>query len=193
MFPKARVAKDHFTMLLGTLLRRYRKEKKITLRAVAEKARISEGFMSQVENNVKSPSLETLRHICQALGLSMADLLGQLENQERLVIVRKQEWEDVDVSHTGFATVRFQAPDERTVVDASVLFMEPGKSIPVRKGVKNSQEIICLLQGRLELIHGEKTIVLTEGDTVHLWTDPEKQSITNVGPDLAVVAWVGTL
>ncbi|MBW2001554.1 MAG: helix-turn-helix transcriptional regulator, partial [Deltaproteobacteria bacterium] len=44
-------------MNLGSLIRRYRKEKRLTLRAVAEKAGISEGFLSQVENDVNSPSV----------------------------------------------------------------------------------------------------------------------------------------
>ena len=42
-------------MNIGTLLRKYRKEQKLTLKVVAEKASISEGFLSQVENDVNSP------------------------------------------------------------------------------------------------------------------------------------------
>lgn len=41
-------------MNLGTLIRKYRKERKLTLKNVAEKVSISEGFLSQVENDVNS-------------------------------------------------------------------------------------------------------------------------------------------
>lgn len=180
-------------MTLGTLLRHRRKEKKLTLKAVSEMAGISEGFLSQVENNVKSPSLDTFFNICEAIGVDAGDLLTRFKNQERLFLLRKSEWAEVDLPHTGFATRRFCAPEARTVIDSAVLFIEPNRSIPVRKGIKNGQEILCLLKGSLELVHGDQTVRLVEGDSVHFWSDQERQRITNTNEELAVVLWVGTL
>jgi uncharacterized cupin superfamily protein len=45
----------------------------------------------------------------------------------------------------------------------------------------------------VELIHGEQTLALAEGDAVHFYANPARQSITNKGKDIAVVLWVGTL
>ncbi len=56
-------------MNLGALLRQKRKERKLTLKVVAEKAGISEGFLSQIENDVNSPSVDTLVNICSAIGM----------------------------------------------------------------------------------------------------------------------------
>jgi transcriptional regulator with XRE-family HTH domain len=178
---------------LGTLLRRIRKEKKLTLKAVAEKAGVSEGFLSQVENSVKSPSLASLKNISAALGLDTGELLNQLKNSEGLFLIQKSEWDEVDLPHTGFATRRFCPPDERTAIDSALLFIEPGKAIPVRKGLKNVQEVLCLLQGSLELVHGEKVIRMVPGDAAHFWSDPERQLVSNPGEELAVVLWVGTM
>ncbi len=180
-------------MNLGTILRRHRKEQRLTLRAVAERAGVSEGFMSQVENNVKSPSLDTLINICDALGVDAGRLLDQLQNKERLFLIRQGEWEEVELPHTGFATRRFCPPQDRSVIDSAMLFIEPGKSIPVRKNLKNGQEILCVLRGALELVQGEQTIRLGVGDSVHFWSDPQRQSITNVSGEQAVAMWVGTL
>ena len=180
-------------MNLGTLLRRHRKGQKLTLKAVAERAGVSEGFMSQVENNVKSPSLSSLMNICQALGVDVGELLNQLKNQEGLFLFQKSEWGEVDLPHTGFATRRFCPPDERTVIDSAMLFIEPGKAIPVRKGLKNAQEVLCVLQGSLELEHGDKKITMLPGDVVHFWADPQRQLVKNPGEEMAVVLWVGTM
>ena len=180
-------------MNLGTLLRRRRKEKKLTLKAVAERAGVSEGFVSQVENSVKSPSLETLINICNAIETDLGELLNQLKNKERLFLIRKSEWDEVDLPHTGFATRRFCSPEDREVIDTSLLFIEPGKSIPVRKNMKNGQEILCVLEGILKLRHGDHNVTLSQGDAVHIWTETENQAVTNSGKGLAVVLWVGTL
>ena len=90
-------------------------------------------------------------------------------------------------------TRRFFTPENRKVIDTAVLVIEPGKSIPVRKNFKNGQEVLCILKGSLELVHGEHTIHLAEGDTVHYFAEPKKQSITNKNKDLAIALWIGTL
>jgi len=180
-------------MNIGTLIRRYRKEKKMTLRVVAERASISEGFLSQVENDVNSPSVDTLIRISNALGVNAGDLLGQVSKKEKSVLIKKSDWEDIDLSHTGFVTRRFLPPEERTVIDSSVLVIEPGKMIPARKNIKNGQEVLCVLKGSVELIVSERTYKLVEGDSVHFWSNPAKQSITNNNEQTAFVLWVGTL
>lgn len=180
-------------MNLGNLLRRHRKEKGLTLKAVAEKAGVSEGFMSQVENNVKTPSIASLMNICEAMGANAGTLLLQFKNQERLFLIYRNEWDDVELPHTGFVTRRFCPPESRTIIDTALLFLEPAKSIPVRKEIgKNTQEVLCVLQGSLELVHGDKVVYLAEGDAVHLWSEPQRQVVTNNGHEMAVVLWVGT-
>jgi len=180
-------------MTLGSLLRQRRKSQKLTLKALAEKAGVSEGFLSQVENNVKSPSLDTLMNISAALGADAGDILNQLTRQERLFPIRKAEWGEVDLPHTGFATRRFCPPEYRTGIDSAIVIIAPDKSIPVRKTIKNGQEILCVLQGRLELELGEQVVGLGQGDAVHFFCDPPRQRITNPGPNLAVALWVGTM
>jgi len=180
-------------MNIGQLIRRYRKKQKLTLKAVAEKAGISESFLSQVENNVNSPSVDTLQKICGSIGISTGDLLNQAENQESLIMVRRPDWGDIEIPSAGFATRRFFSPKNRVTIDSAILAVAPGKSIPVRKNVRNGQEVLCVLKGSLELVHGERTERMKAGDTVHYWAEPKRQRITNNGKGIAYVLWVGTL
>jgi transcriptional regulator with XRE-family HTH domain len=180
-------------MNIGTLLRRSRKIKKLTLKVVAEKASISEGFLSQVENDVNSPSVDTLVRICNAIGIDAGDLLTQAGKQEKIIIIRKTDWDDIELSHTGFVTRRFFPPENRKVIDSSVLVIEPGKSIPVRKDIKNGQELLCVLRGSIELMLSNEIHSLAEGDSVHYWANPASQKITNSSTEISFVLWVGTL
>ena len=180
-------------MTLGLSIRKYRKEQKLTLKVVAEKAGISEGFLSQIENDVNSPSVETLINIGNAIGVNAGDLLNRINKQERMVLIRKADWDDVDLPHTGFITRRFFSPENRKIIDSAILVIKPGRSIPVRKNMKNGQELLCILKGSLELVHGEQNIQMLEGDSVHFWSYPEKQNITNKSKELAIALWIGTL
>ena len=180
-------------MNIGTLIRKSRKEQKLTLKIVAEKASISEGFLSQVENNVNSPSVDTLIRICTAIGIDAGDLITQASKQEKIIVIKKSEWDDIDLSHTGFVTRRFFPPENRSVIDSSILVIEPRKSIPVRKNIKNGQELLCVLKGSVELMLSDEKHTLIEGDSVHFWSNPENQKITNNSNNISFVLWVGTL
>lgn len=62
---------------LGTRIRARRKALGLTLTEVAERAGLSNQYVSNLENGHRSPSLAALRSIATALGQSVTDLLGQ--------------------------------------------------------------------------------------------------------------------
>ncbi len=180
-------------MNIGTLIRKCRKERKLTLKVVAERASISEGFLSQVENAVNSPSVDTLIRICNAIGVDAGDLISQVSKRNDIVLIRKSDWDEIDFSHTGFVTRRFFSPEYRTVIDSAILVVEPGKSIPARKNVKNGQEVLCILKGAIDLMLNNQTYTLLEGDCVHYFSNRESEKITNTGATTSFVLWVGTM
>jgi transcriptional regulator with XRE-family HTH domain len=60
---------------VGQALRAARTEQSRTLRDVARDARVSLGYLSEVERGQKEASSELLNSICVALGLSLAGLM----------------------------------------------------------------------------------------------------------------------
>ena len=60
---------------VGQALRRARTEQSRTLRDVARDARVSLGYLSEVERGQKEASSELLNSICEALGLSLGSLM----------------------------------------------------------------------------------------------------------------------
>lgn len=63
---------------VGHSLRRARTEQSRTLRDVARDARVSLGYLSEVERGQKEASSELLNAICEALGLSLAHLMNDV-------------------------------------------------------------------------------------------------------------------
>nr|WP_055122015.1 helix-turn-helix transcriptional regulator [Corynebacterium oculi] len=60
---------------LGDALRAFRAERRITLRELAESARVSPGYISELERGRKEVSSELLASVCHALGVTVADVL----------------------------------------------------------------------------------------------------------------------
>jgi uncharacterized cupin superfamily protein len=71
--------------------------------------------------------------------------------------------------------------------------IEPGRSIPARKNIKNGQEVLCVLKGSIDLVIKNETFHMVEGDAAHFWSKPESQKITNSSTQRSFVLWVGTL
>ena len=66
---------------VGSSLRAARTEQSRTLRAVARQARVSLGYLSEVERGQKEASSELLNAICDALGLQLSALLSDVTVQ----------------------------------------------------------------------------------------------------------------
>jgi transcriptional regulator with XRE-family HTH domain len=62
---------------IGGSLRRVRTARRRTLREVSRRARVSLGYLSEVERGRKEPSSELLAAICEALDVALSDLLAE--------------------------------------------------------------------------------------------------------------------
>ncbi|TCK25304.1 helix-turn-helix domain-containing protein [Pseudonocardia endophytica] len=63
---------------IGSGLRRARTLRRRTLRDISRAARVSLGYLSEVERGRKEPSSELLAAICEALDITVADLLVEV-------------------------------------------------------------------------------------------------------------------
>jgi transcriptional regulator with XRE-family HTH domain len=70
---------------IGGSLRRARTDKRRTLRDVAGRARVSLGYLSEVERGRKEASSELLAAICDALEFPLSDLLTEVAASMRPV------------------------------------------------------------------------------------------------------------
>jgi transcriptional regulator with XRE-family HTH domain len=69
---------------LGNTLRGHRLRQRRTLRDVSGAARVSLGYLSEVERGQKEASSELLASICDALDVELADLLAEVSLEMRL-------------------------------------------------------------------------------------------------------------
>ncbi|MFE6697186.1 helix-turn-helix domain-containing protein [Streptomyces sp. NPDC057718] len=74
--PRALPREPLWRDLVGEVLRRERQAQGRTLKDVAEAARISMPYLSEVERGLKEASSEVLAAAAQALGLRLADVLA---------------------------------------------------------------------------------------------------------------------
>ena len=67
--------------LLGDVLRRQRQRQGRTLREVSSSARVSLGYLSEVERGQKEASSELLSAICDALEVRMSQVMSEVSDE----------------------------------------------------------------------------------------------------------------
>ncbi|GAB7005954.1 helix-turn-helix transcriptional regulator [Nocardioides sp. AN3] len=69
-----------FRRLLGDVLRAQRMERGMTLREVSAEARVSLGYISEIERGQKEASSELLASLCSALDVRLSEVLRQVSH-----------------------------------------------------------------------------------------------------------------
>ena len=181
---------------IGLRLRAIRTRKQLTLRSLAAVCGLSVGFLSQIERGLSSFSISSLRSICQALNVSLADVLVMSNSPGNAVLV--------DPRHSSITKA-----DNRSYVslsDASVKYRFLSAGFPGRRfeavigemaaeshskpHVHEGEEFGYVLEGEVTLTSGEEFHQLGPGDSYHLLASTPHAC--TAGKSGAKVLWVQT-
>ena len=69
-----------FRRLLGDVLRSARMQRGMTLRELSAEARVSLGYISEIERGQKEASSELLASLCEAMDLPLSDVLRDVSD-----------------------------------------------------------------------------------------------------------------
>src|SRR4051794_5349096 len=112
---------------LGNTLRGHRLRQQRTLRDVSGAARVSLGYLSEVERGQKEASSELLASICDALDVELADLLAEVSLEMRLAEPSRRTVRPVALAGVGAgAGARPGSPDDDPAGAAAEDAAEPG-------------------------------------------------------------------
>jgi transcriptional regulator with XRE-family HTH domain len=172
---------------VGERLRALRRSRRATLRTVADRSGLSESFLSQVERGRSSASIESLRRVADALGVSMADLF-EPDGLPGPRVLRRDERPALSFGVLGKKLLLTPRPLHHLEVFAGEL--EVGGSTgaePYAHG--DSEELFVVLSGTVQLELGGELFELEPGDSID-YRSSTPHRVSNTGQDLAEVMWI---
>ena len=172
---------------VGVRLRELRGVRRLTLRDVAERAGLSESFLSQVERGRASASIASLRRIADALGIGISDLFQPVELARPRVLRR----DDRPALAFGILGRKLMlTPKPLHELEVFVGELEPGGSTGEEQYAHgNSEELFVVLRGSVRLELGDELHELDEGDSID-YRSSTPHRISNAGDELAEVMWI---
>lgn len=150
------------TMSVPARIRALRKQKGLTVEALAASVGIHKGHLSRIERGEKAPSLATLEAIARSLKVGMAQLFGEKTNEDDVIVVRKTERAVSGDSETYLIEALLAGSEIRPL---AAYIVSPGREflehdVPDHVG----QEFLFVLQGKIEVAVADQLLALGAGD-----------------------------
>jgi transcriptional regulator with XRE-family HTH domain len=167
-------------MNIGERLKELRTKKGLSLEKLAKDAEVSASFLSQVERNIVSPSIKSLKRISHILNVPLGYFFSEKEYKGVVLIQRRKKIKVCEELTKGIWT--------RKIVPLifCLLSKEDTKD---KLSSHEGEEAGYIIKGKVELEVEDKIHTLKEGDSVYL-SHPEPHRLKNIGRGKAIVFWV---
>lgn len=170
---------------IGARLRDVRIGRRMTLKTLAEKAGLSESFLSQIERGRNMPSLRTLFKIAGVHGLTPVDLLDD-STTEVPALITKERRAVLDIGPLKKFSLLPRAVTTMEVLGATI---EPGGSAGEPYTHGDSDEVLLVVTGTVNAEVDGKAYVMNAGDALY-YRSSMPHTVQNRTAIEAEVLWI---
>ena len=173
-------------MELGIKIKRLRLQNNLTQEELADRCELTKGYISQLENELTSPSIQTLEDILNALGTNFADFFRD-EKEEKIVFTDADFIEKIADDHKIEWLVPNAQKNEmepiRVTIDPHTVLSE---DMP-----HEGEEFGYVISGRIHLYIGSNSQTVKKGE-VFYFSANKMHKIENRTAEKAVVLWIAS-
>lgn len=173
-------------MNLGERIKQMRNQLGLTQAELADRCELTKGYISQLENDINSPSIATLTDILSALGSNLAEFFK--EETEEKVVFTKEEFIEKDSDGVVWNWL---------IPNAQKNMMEP-VLVELSEGVETTgdiphegEEFGYVLEGKIVIVLGNKHHLCKKGEAFY-YPANKPHSILNKGKGKAKFLWIST-
>lgn len=175
---------------VGVTIHRLRTARGLSLKDLAARSGLTQSFLSQVERDLTSPSVASLRKVAQAFGVPLAALFqGPAAPSDR--VVRRAERRQL--VHPGKQWRDYLlTPNLKGKLQVILSVIEPGGGSGDEPYAHDSdEECVVILHGQLDFWVGADRYLLEEGDSI-VFESRIPHRNRNPGPARTEVLWITT-
>ena len=196
-FHYAEIMGSEWVKEIGYRIRALRQRRGLTLRELSRQCGLSVSFLSQIERGLSSLSIPSLGSICQALDVSLAEMLLVTDGSGMAFLVDPRPPEITKGDNQSYinlsdASIKYRFLSggfPRRQFEALIGEMSPGSHNPPCS--HEGEEFGYVLEGRIKLTIGDDSHELSPGDSYHLLATTQHGCETNAKSG-AKILWIQT-
>lgn len=171
-------------MNIGVKIKQLRTLYGLTQEELADRCELTKGFISQIENDLTSPSISTLTDILAALGTNLKGFFSD-DEEEKIVFTN----EDYFTKVSEESQITWLVPNSQKNEMEPILFELKGSCETTIDMPHEGQEFGYVLEGKIQIIIGNKKYLCQAGETFYFTTNKNHylRNLTNLP---AKIIWV---
>ncbi len=162
---------DEILSRLPNRLKEARREKGLSLEAVAKLSGVSRSMVSQIERGESSPTIATLWNLTRALQVDFAGLLEEEQTAQKIIVTRSDQVPTIDNRGEGCRIRILSPPEEAGRNELYELRLEEGGALESHSHKRGTVEHVSVISGTIDVISGESLAHLDHGDSARYAAD----------------------
>ena len=171
---------------VGSRIRAIREQRKLSLRALAERCNLSANAISLIERGDNSPTVSSLHALATALGVKIADFFEEAHDQAVVFVRRDQR---LRTEGNGLVMESLGIGLHRQQIEPFLVTVEPGSDKGCDPITHPGQEFVYCLDGEIEYWVGGQDYHLTAGDSL-LFAATQPHCFRNIGEHTGTLLFV---
>ena len=174
-------------MVIGEKIKDLRLLCELTQEELADRCELTKGYISQLENDLTSPSIATLIDILSALGTDLKEFFADADKDEKVVFSKDEFIEKI----TDEYKLDWLVPNsQKNEMEPIRMCLYAGKSTD-EDFPHDGEEFGFVLKGELTLIIGKRRHKVKKGESFY-YSAQKTHKIVNSGKTDAEFIWVST-
>lgn len=152
-------------MRIGQKIKNLRLEKGLTQEELGERTDLTKGYISQIEHDLSSPSIETFFTILEVLGSNPKNFFNDLHSTQKVVYTMDDRTDFRD-QERGCCTQWLVPESNEKIMEPIRLIIEPHCAYK-RFEPSTSETFAYVLKGCINILVGKETYTAKEGDAIY--------------------------
>ena len=170
-------------MDIGLKIKNLRLTKNLTQEELADRCELTKGYISQLENDLTSPSIETLKDLLNALGTNFAEFFQDDETQ---VVFKKEEY--IEKFNNLSKTTWLVPTSQKNSMEPIVVELEVDGATE-KDLAHEGEEFGIVLKGKIQLTLGKQTYVVNKNESFYFVAN-KPHYIKNIANTESKILWV---
>ena len=175
-------------MEIGDKIRRLRVAKQLTQEELANRCELSKGFISQLENDLTSPSIATLIDILDILGTNLTEFFSEDTNEK--IAFSKDDMFETENEDLKYKLMWLIPNAQKNEMEPIMITLEPGGKY-IEEEPHEGEEFGYVLSGSIVLHLGDKSYKVKKNESFY-FKPKSNHYISNNGKTTAKVIWIST-
>lgn len=152
---------------IGKRIKSQRSRAKLTLQDLSDRTGLSKSYLSKMEKSKKAPPVSTLINIAKALNVTFSFLLGEINEENSILLVKKNERPLLAQPATEFGysyeALAHSYPNKQMF---PYILRFPSDKLEKYNFQHDSQELLFVLEGTMRFYYGKKEYIVETGDCI---------------------------